>query len=172
MKPHVFYGAVLALAIGFASSVLAFLIATSSVLALDRAEAEAVVSIMEALTDEMGGGMATEAAGIFYDYDQYGAALIPAAGFDRAGWIDAYDAVAAGYMATIPQDEFDAVFEEPLALLEESGLPEDQKAAMRAHMDGLIAEANAVRQAGMVHAAAVEPLENRLYPLFYGAFGE
>ena len=151
---------------------LALLLGTSPALALTPHEAEAVVSVMEVLAVDMGEGMSADAASIFYDYDTLGANLITEAGFDRAGWIEAYEAVAAAYMATIPQDAFDAVFEEPLAMLEASQLPDDQKAAMRAHVNGLIAEAQAVRQSGMVHADVVRPLEARLYPLFFDAFGE
>lgn len=162
----------LSLAVGALSAGLSLLLVTQPVLALDADEAEAVVGIMEVLTMEMGEGMSTDAAAIFYDYDSLGEALIPAAGFDRAQWIEAYDAVAAGYMATIPQDEFNAVFEEPLALLEASELPDDQKAMMREHMDGLIAQAQAVRLSGMDHADVIRPLEDRLYPMFFGAFEE
>jgi len=142
------------------------------VLALTPAEAEVVVGIVEQLAEEMGEGMAVDAANIFYDYDSLGASLIPAAGFDRQGWRVAYEAVATGYMATIPEAEFNAVFAEPLARLEGSGLPEDQKALLRAHVDGLVAQARQARLSGMVHADVVRPLEHRLDALFYGAFGE
>jgi hypothetical protein len=142
------------------------------VMALTSHEVEAVVGVVEQLAQEMGEGMVADAAGIFYDYDSLGAALIPEAGFSRESWITAYDAVTAGYMATIPQDEFDAVFEEPLATLEASELPEEQKAMLREHVAGLIAEAQALRQSGMQYADVVRPYEARLYPLFYGAFEE
>lgn len=136
--------------------------------ALTPAEAEAVVTIMEQLTAEIGETMSTDAAAIFYDYDSLDSALIPAHGFDRLGWVEAYDAVMAGYLAVIPEAEFMATFHEPLALLEQSELPEDQKVLMRAHMDGLIAEAQAVRAAGTAHADVVRPFEHRLHPLVYG----
>lgn len=140
--------------------------------ALTLAEAEAVVGIVEQLAEEAGEGMVADAANIFYDYDSLGASLIPAAGFDRHGWRVAYDAVATGYMATIPEDEFNAVLAEPLARLDASELPADQKAMLRAHMDGLIAEAQAARLSGMPHADVVRPLKFRLAALFFGAFGE
>lgn len=145
---------------------------TPPAFALTSAEAEAVVGIVERLAEEMGEGMATEAANIFYDYDSLGASLIPAAGFDRQGWRLAYDAVATGYMATIPEDEFNAVFAESLMQLDASPLPDDQKAMLRAHMDGLVAEARQARLAGMKHADVVRPLQHRLAALFFGAFGE
>lgn len=170
MKPICMQATMLSLTVGAVSAGLSFLLFASPALALDQREAEAVVTIMEALAQEMGEGMSTDAARIFYDYDSLSGSLIPAAGFDRASWIVAYDAVASGYMATIPQDEFDAIFEEPLAMLEASGLPEDQKVAMRAHVDSLIAEAQQVRLDGMQHAEVVRPLEARLYPLFYGEY--
>lgn len=137
-------------------------------LALDRAEAEAVVGIVETIAADMGEGMVAGAGGIFYDYDALGAAQIPAAGFDRSEWVDAYEAVVRGYMATIPQAEFDAMFEAPRAQLEGSQLPEEQKAALRDHVEGLIAEAQQARQDGMAHVETVRPLADRLYPLFFG----
>lgn len=139
-------------------------------LALSPEEAEAVVAIVEQLAVETGEGMVIDAADIFYDYDSLGASLIPAAGFDRQSWSIAYEAVATGYMATIPEDEFNAVFDEPLARLAASGLPEDQMEMMRGHVDGLIAEAQQARLSGMAYADIVRPLEDRLYALFYGAF--
>lgn len=172
MTFRILQGAALALAVGAVSSGMAFVLSPLPALALDGQQAEAVVSVMEVLTLEMGEGMSADAADIFYDYDSLGTSLIPDAGFDRAGWIEAYNAVTAGYMATIPQDEFDAIFAEPLAMLEASELPEDQKAAMREHVSGLVAEAQAERESGMAYVDIVRPLEDRLYPLFFGAFGE
>lgn len=145
---------------------------TAPAQALTSAEAEAVVGIVEQLAEEMGEGMVVDAADIFYDYDSLGVSLIPAAGFDRQGWRIAYEAVATGYMATIPEGEFNAVFAEPLARLDGSALPEDQKAVIRAHVEGLVAEAQQARLSGMVHAEVVRPLEYRLDALFFGAFGE
>ena len=172
MLRHLVQAGLLALAVGLVSSGTAFVVATSPVLALELHEAEAVVSIMEELSVEMGEGMSVDAADIFYDYDSLGASLIPAAGFDLESWSAAYDAVASGYMASMPQSEFDAVFEEPLAQLEAADLPEDQKAMIREHVDLLIAEAQAVRLSGMPHVAVVRPFEDRLHVLFHGAFGE
>ncbi|MHA6297440.1 hypothetical protein [Devosia sp. CAU 1758] len=172
MMRNLIHAAFLSMAVGLASSSLAFLVATSPVLALEPSEAETVVSIMESLVVEMGEGMTVDAADIFYDYDSLGASLIPAAGFDLASWSAAYDAVASGYMASMPQSEFDAVFEEPLAQLEAAELPEDQKAMIREHVDMLIAEAQAVRLSGMPHVEVLRPFEDRLYALFHGAFDE
>ncbi|KFL31916.1 hypothetical protein JP75_05805 [Devosia riboflavina] len=152
--------------------VAAGLMMATPAMALTVGEAEAVVGIVEQLADETGEGMVADAAEIFFDYDALGANLIPAAGFDRASWVTAYDAVASGYMAVIPLDEFNAVFEEPLALLEASALADDQKAMMREHIVGLVAEAQATREQGMVHADIVRPLEGRLHALFFGEFGE
>jgi len=148
------------------------LLMVTPAMALTTEEAEAVVGIVEQLAVETGEGMVADAAEIFFDYDALGTNLIPAAGFDRASWVTAYDAVASGYMATIPLDQFNAVFEEPLAQLEASALADDQKAMMREHMAGLIAEAQATREQGAVHAEAVRPLEGRLHALFFGEFGE
>ncbi|KKB84374.1 hypothetical protein VW29_10440 [Devosia limi DSM 17137] len=167
-----FQAAFLALAVGLVSSGTAFVVATSPVLALERNEAAAVVSIMEELVVEMGEGMTVDAADIFYDYDSLGASLIPAVGFDLASWSAAYHAVASGYMASMPQMEFDAVFEGPLAQLEAAELPEDQKAMIREHVDLLIAEAQALRLSGMPFVEVVQPFADRLHVLFHGAFSE
>ncbi|MET0438081.1 MAG: hypothetical protein ABW043_11370 [Devosia sp.] len=150
----------------------ASLLMVTPAMALTADEAEAVVTVVEQLAAETGEGMVADAAEIFFDYDALSGNLIPAAGFDRASWVVAYDAVASGYMAVIPQDQFDAIFEEPLAMLEGSALPDDQKAMMREHVEGLIAEARATREQGAVHAEAVRPLEGRLHALFFGEFGE
>ncbi|WP_131798380.1 hypothetical protein [Devosia elaeis] len=162
MKTGFVRAAALALLLGVANSVLA----------LTLAEAEAVVGVVEKLAQETGEGMVLDAADIYYDYDSLGASLIPAAGFDRESWAVAYEAVGRGYMATIPEDQFNATFDEPLARLAASGLPEDQMAMMREHVDGLIAEARQARQEGMAYADVVRPLEDRLYVLFYGEFEE
>ncbi|HWV20276.1 MAG TPA: hypothetical protein VN036_04550 [Devosia sp.] len=142
------------------------------VLALTASEAEAVVGIVELMAEETGEGMVTDAAEIFFDYDAMEANRIPAAGFSRESWVNAYEAVASGYMATLPQAQFDAIFAEPMARLEASELPEDQKTMLREHMEGLIAEAQETRQQGMAHADVVRPLEDRLHALFFGDFEE
>ncbi|SMQ70604.1 hypothetical protein SAMN06295905_1902 [Devosia lucknowensis] len=156
----------LSLAVGALSATLVAMALPVPASALEIREAEAVVAVMDVLTEDMGEPMVTDAAGIFYDYDAYSGALIPDAGFDRAGWIAAYDAVAAGYLAMLSQAEFDAIFTGPLARLEASRLPEDQKAEMRSQVDALKAEAASVRAIGAAHAEVVRPLEGRLRVLF------
>lgn len=160
--------------LGFLRWGLAALIAglATPALALTASEAEAVVGIVELMAEETGEGMVTDAAEIFFDYDAMEANRIPAAGFSRESWVTAYEAVASGYMATLPQEEFDAIFAEPLARLEASQLPEDQKTMLREHMEGLIAEAQETRQQGMAHAEVVRPLQDRLHALFFADFEE
>lgn len=140
--------------------------------ALDPREAEAVVAIMEQLGVESGEGMYHGGGDIAYAFDGNGFGLIPAAGFSEQSWIVAYDAVATGYMATIPQDEFDAILNEPLAMLEASTLSDELKAEMLTDMEQLIAEAQAARETGFAHADVVRPLAARLDVLFSGEFGE
>ncbi|MBN9335230.1 hypothetical protein [Devosia sp.] len=153
---------VLAMAMGLAAPALA----------LTAEEARAVVDIVEVMAAETGEGMVADAGDLYFDYDSLGANRIPAAGFSRESWAVAYDAVASGYMATLSQEDFDAVFAAPMAQLEASALPEDQKTMLRDHIAGLVAEAQATRQQGMVHADVVRPLEDRLYALFFGDFEE
>lgn len=144
----------------------------SPALALTANEAKAVVEIVELMAEETGEGMAIDMGDIFFDYDAMEANRIPAAGFDRESWITAYEAVATGYMATLSDQAFNAVFEEPMAQMEASALPEDQKKMLREHMERLMAEVQEKREAGRVHADVVRPLQDRLHVLFFRDFGE
>lgn len=139
-------------------------------MALTAEEAEAVVQIVELMAEETGEGMVADMGEVFFDYDALEAKRIPAAGFDRESWTLAYDAVASGYMATLSDKDFNAIFAEPMAQMEASALPEDQKKMLREHWAGLLAEAQETRETGKAHVEVVRPLQDRLYVLFFGDF--
>lgn len=136
------------------------------VLGLDLRTADTVVTLMETIIDESGEEVYHGGGDVFFEADYNG--HITAAGFSQATWSVVFDEVVTGYMATIPQDEFDAIFREAVAALEASALTDEQKAEGRKDMVLVIAEAQQARESGMPHAQAVLPLADRLYPMFYG----
>lgn len=136
------------------------------VVALDTNRVGTVVTIMEKISEESGEDIYYGAGDVFLELDYNG--YIAAAGFGEADWIATFDEVVTGYMATIPQDEFDAMFRDVVAMLEASALSDEQKAELRQDMVLHIAEAQRARESGMVHAQAVLPFADRLYPMFFG----
>lgn len=134
--------------------------------ALDTNTAAAVVTIMEQISDGRGEGVYYGGGDAFFDLDDAG--LIAAAGFGRSDWSAAFDEVVTGYMATIPQDEFDAMFREIIDMLDASAVDDTQKAELRQDIVVHIAEAQRARESGMQHAQAVLPFADRLYPMFFG----
>ena len=136
------------------------------VAALDANRVGTVVTIMEKISEESGEDIYYGAGDAFLELDYNG--YIAAAGFGEADWITTFDEVVTGYMATIPQDEFDALFRDVVAMLEASSLSDEQKAELRQDMVLHIAEAQRARESGMVHAQAVLPFADRLYPMFFG----
>lgn len=142
-------------------------------LALDGRQAEAVVGLMEQLAEASGEPIYLGGSGDMLAYDEAGDGLIAAAGFDADGWDSAYDAVITGYMAGMPDEAFEAMFRAPLARLEaNTTLSGEQKAAIRAEMEPHIAEAQAAREAGRVHMAAVLPVAERVRALLLSDMGE
>ena len=152
----------------FKQLALAVLLAASAgpAAALDMGTADRVVTLMETIAAESGEDIYYGAGDVFYELDFNG--HIAAAGFSSDDWVDAFDEVVTGYMATIPQDEFDAMFREVVAILEASTLSNEQKAELRQDMVLHIAEAQRARESGMPHAEAVLPFAERLHPMFFG----
>ena len=138
-------------------------------MALDLQQAEAIVEIMEAYTAASGQAIYHGGAGEVFEYDMDGDNLIGAAGFDFDRWTTAFDEVMTGYMASIPDAEFDAIFAAPLASLEaNTSLTDEQKAVIREDLAPEIAEAYEARAGGAGLAAIVAPLTPRLYRLVFG----
>lgn len=144
----------------------------SPVLALDGREAEMVVGIMEALAADSGDSVYFGGGPDLFEYDAVGEGLIPAAGLDENRWSVLHDEVVAGYMATIPQERFDAVFDAVLERLNaNTTLSEEQKAIVREDMAPQISEAYAARKAGLAHAETMRPLASRMQALVFGTQG-
>ena len=140
-------------------------------LALDAREAQAVIAIMERLAEETGDGMYYDAAADFYAFDAENEGLIAQAGFSAESWQRAYEAVASGYIAAIPESSFAAAFEEPLARLEAStSLSAEQKAAIRADFEEQMVQLRAVRMAGQPHVGVVSPFMAQLERFFPTGF--
>jgi hypothetical protein len=144
-----------ALIVGFAAPAMA----------LDAGEADRIVRLMETLSEELGIEIYYGAGDVFFEEDQGGA--IAAAGFSEARWSSGFNEVVAGYLASLSQEEFDAMFSEAMDLLEASELDEEQKAAIRADMEAHIADAYERRRDGAVHAHAVSGLTDRLHRLMF-----
>jgi hypothetical protein len=137
--------------------------------ALDGREAVAIVALMEAYAEESGQAIYHGGAGEVFEYDMDGENRIGAAGFDFDRWTLLFDAVMTGFMACIPDAQFNAIFDEPLALLEAStSLTAEQKAVIRADLEPEIAAARQARASGAQFAAIVEPLMPRLRLLVFG----
>lgn len=134
--------------------------------ALDADTAATVVTIMEKISAESGEDIYYGAGEAFLELDYNG--HIAAAGFSNTAWVTVFDEVVTGYMATIPQEEFDALFRDVVVMLEESSLSDEQKAELRQDIVLHIAEAQRARQSGGAHAQAVLPFVSRLYPMFFG----
>ncbi|UXN71852.1 hypothetical protein N8A98_12025 [Devosia neptuniae] len=148
---------------------LAVLALTGPGWALDQREAEIVVGIMEQVAAISGEPIYYGGGGEVFDYDTQNGELIPAAGFDHDSWITAHDAVLTGFMASMPEPEFNAIFAGPLAQLDAStSLSAEQKAAIRADLEPEIAAARAARESGQANADAVRPLLPRLQVLVFG----
>lgn len=140
---------------------------TGPALALDASQASTVVGLMEQVAEQSGESVYYGGGDTFFDLDYDG--LIAAAGFDRDRWVVIYDEVVTGYMATIPQGEFDAIFSGVLETLEASDLSDEQKQSLRVDWEQEIGMAQQARKDGAEHAEAVRPLADRLHALFFGA---
>lgn len=134
--------------------------------ALDAEQAGRIVGLMEQISAQSGEVVYHGAGDAFFELDTDG--LIGAAGFERQQWAVLFDEVVIGYMATIPQDEFDAMFAELLVMLETSALTDEQKQSLRVDMEQEIGMAQQARRDGAVHADAVRGLADRLHVLFFG----
>lgn len=130
---------------------------------LDLGQAEIVVGIMEAHVEVSGESIYHGGAGDVFEYDMEGDGVIAAAGFACESWVAAYDAVMNGYLANIPQEEFDAAFSGALARLDGmDSLSDEQKMEIRREMEPHVAAAEEARREGAAHAALIEPLMPRL----------
>lgn len=133
--------------------------------ALSAGEAQKVIELVEKLEPDRGKiAYDEEEADQWFEDDSAG--LIEKAGFSREGWKEAFDAVMQGYLALVPQSEFDAKLSVIKTRLESaSGLSAEQKAAVQAMFDEQVVAIHTYRQNGRQHMDVVRPLAARLKPL-------
>lgn len=154
--------------ISFTATVLSSLIyylAAQPAMALDTREVQAVVAVLEQLASETGDTVYydDEAAEEWFEIDDESSQLIPAAGFTRASWKEAFDQTMTGFIASIPDAEFEQMMEEFIDKIAEIArmTPEQKQAAA----EGLRAERgkfDAVRKQGAEYRAIVIPYAERL----------
>jgi len=138
--------------------------------ALERREIEAVVGVLEKLTSETGNTVYydEDAAEEWFETDEEMSELIPAAGFSRRSWKTAFDQTITGFIASVPEAEFDEMIEEFIDKVAEAGkLTPAQKReaaiALRAEMGRL----DEVREQGAPYRDLVGPYGPRLRKLVF-----
>lgn len=140
-----------------------FLVGTAG--ALDARDVQAIVTVLEKLASETGDTVYydDEAAEEWFDIDDESSQLIPAAGFTRASWKEAFDQTMTGFIATIPNAEFEQMMEDFIDKIAEMArmTPEQKQEAT----DALRAERghfDAIRERGAKYKDAVIPYAQRL----------
>ena len=138
---------------------------------LEHREAQQVVAILEALHRETGRTVYfdEEAAGEWFEVDEESSRRITGAGFTSDGWKRAFDDTLTGFIAAVPEAEFDRlfdVFEEQLAAL--AHLSEEERQAARRVWQEQKVELRAIRAQGAAHIGAVQPYVARLKKLAFG----
>lgn len=148
-----------------ALSGLTYGMSTSAAMALSSTEAGTVVAVLEQLAAETGETVFydEEAADEWFDMDAESSQHIAGAGFTRQSWKLAFDATMTGFIASIPEREFDQITEDFVTKIGEiAQMTESQK---QEAMDALRAEfgkLHEVRNAGVAHISAVGPHMQRL----------
>lgn len=134
--------------------------------ALTADEAERVVQLLGELEPELGRlTYDEEEADQWFDDDSAFEGRIVKAGFTRESWKKALDATFKGYLATIPEDEFEAKVTGLTERLENSDLTAEQKAEMLSFVETKIAETRALRAQGEQYADTVRPYAGQLQEL-------
>jgi len=135
--------------------------------ALDKSSAEAVVTIVEQLNDDVGPvAYDDEEADRWFESDLDSDGLIGKAGFDQSSWKEAFDETIAGYFATIPDDEIMAAYDRIRQRTQASkAVSAQQKQMLMQMIDEQVAEMGQLRSKGRAHAAIVRPLAPRLRKL-------
>lgn len=158
----------LVLALGWA---LVSTVAVPEARALDAREVEAVVTVLEKLASETGRSVFhdEDAAEEWFELDDESSRIIPAAGFSRETWKTAFDSTMTGFIASIPEAEFERMFGEFVDRIAEAGrltAQQKQEAAsiLRAEMGWL----DTFREQGARYEAVVGPFGGRLRRLTFG----
>lgn len=162
MRTTIRYG-VVALALGFAG-----FLHVSHALAFGSGDVAIVADILGELSPSRGEAVYYdgEAAYDWYEFDQEEDGLIPAAGFSRESWREAYDKTLKGLIALIPPAEFDAIHKglgQRVNALQ--GLTPEARQEMIDEMRKLVDGLRALRVEGQAYAEQVRPFAGRLREL-------
>jgi hypothetical protein len=149
----------------FLSVILLLSFLASPASALDRDKAASVVDILETLAQASGETVFYDdlAADEWFELDADDSGLIPAAGFGRESWKEAYGQMLKGLIASIPMAEIDEVFgnaEEKIAAL--PGLSDNQKREAVHEWRVKQAEIAAIRAEGKAYMTVVTPFAPRM----------
>lgn len=137
-------------------------------MALTADEVGAVTRLLGELEPEFGKIAYDETvAEEWFEQDQDNEGRIAKAGFTRESWKEALDATFMGYLATIPQSEFDAEMARIETRLETSTtMNAEQKSAMREIMNEQFASIRALRDGGADYVDTVRPYSDHLHAVF------
>lgn len=135
--------------------------------ALTAREAAKVVALVEQLQPEFGPlAYDRETADDWFDRDAAQGGAIVRAGFTRDSWRAALDATICGYLASIPQETVDALFDQMRQRLARTPrMNAEQRAAALAFVEGERERFEALRAAGQADIAVVRPFTPSLRQL-------
>lgn len=146
-------------------------IAVPEARALDARDVEAVVTVLEKLAAETGNSVFYDeaAAEEWFELDDGSSQIIPAAGFSRESWKTAFDRTITGFIASIPEAEFEQIFGEFIDKIAEAGkLTAQQKQEAASMLRAEMGQLDAVRKQGAPYEAVVDPFGKRLRRLAFG----
>lgn len=150
-----------------AAAVAAFAcgLAATAAHALEARQVEVVVTVLEQLASETGNTVFydEDAAEEWFEADDESSRLIPAAGFTRSTWKEAFDQTMTGFLASIPQAELERMMEDFMNEIGEVGRMTPQQKqeatdALRAEMGRF----ETIRERGAQHRGVVAPYGPRL----------
>ena len=155
-------------------SYLAALVATglfaTPTWALESREVRTVVTVLEQLASETGSDVFydEEAADEWYQVDDETSRFIPAAGFSRVSWKEAFDQTMTGFIASIPKAELDQMIETFASRIGEIAqmTPEQKEEAMTALREHM-GKFDEIRQRGEPYQHVVAPYASRLRKLVF-----
>ena len=147
------------------AAAVAFVFCATSASALEKREAETVVTILERLSSETGKTVFydEEAAQEWFEIDDESSQLIPAAGFSETSWKTAFDQTMTGFIASIPQAELQQMMEEFADKLGELGkmTPEQKKMATEM-LQAQMGNFDIIREKGAPYRTVAAPYADRL----------
>jgi len=139
--------------------------ATVGAAGLDSSEVQAVVTILEELSSETGDTVFydEEAADEWFLIDDESSKRIPAAGFTRRAWKEAFDQTMTGFIASIPRSELEEMMEEFVNRIGEiTNMTPEQKQEAADALRADIGKLDAIRERGAPYQDVVSPYAQRL----------